>query len=87
MGKKKSIERLLAEKIAEFQHQNIAELKTPVADKVKLRDFVEGELLKIGVLSFIFRPERYCQNCYSRNVVGFGADKDRCLNCGSKWEV
>ncbi len=37
--------------------------------------------------SVVGRSEQFCPNCYSRNVIAWGPDANKCQDCELTWDV
>jgi hypothetical protein len=83
--KTKEIERLIANKIADHWYKEIHGQVAPIFGKQKLSDFAEAELKKLRIPHVVWRSGQFCPNCYSRNIIAWGPDADKCTDCECVW--
>jgi len=85
--KTQDIERVIANKIAEHWYKEIHGQIAPIFGKQKLRDFAEAELKKLRIPPVVGRSGQFCPNCYSRNIIAWGENVDKCVDCELTWDV
>ena len=49
--------------------------------------FELGARWALRLFAIVGRSGQFCPNCYSRNIIAWGPDADKCTDCEYVWDV